>query len=525
MEILNKQKIFELLSSRFDEEKTLSQIPNPSLLKDADKAASRIAKAIKNNEKITLVGDYDVDGISATAIMCDFFAQIPYPLDAVIPNRFNDGYGVSPTILNRIDADLVISVDNGITAIEAADICKERGIDLIITDHHTPGEILPRAYAIVDPKLKECQYPFKEICGAQVAWLLLGLLKRKLSINIDMKQFLDILTIAIIADVMPLININRLLVKEGLKVLMNSSRPASVIIKDFINKPYISSEDIAFAIAPRINAAGRLEDASIALNFFRAKDVNIAYNYFNRLNNLNEQRKETEAYTTKQATASVNKNDKIIVVAGEDWHEGVVGIVASRLTDKFGRPSIVLNIEDKKAKGSARSIGEVDIYKLLAANNNLLNGFGGHKMAAGLSIDKENIYSFTKAINESAKNIPDSCFLPKDDVLGILDSSSIDIELLNIFDMFEPYGEANKRPTFLIQNAYIEDIKIFGREKNHSKIIIRQNKDDLNSLELTLFREVFEMPQNKKITCSYTVNKNIWNNRISTQLLINKIYI
>ncbi|MCW8837861.1 MAG: single-stranded-DNA-specific exonuclease RecJ, partial [Thiovulaceae bacterium] len=408
MQVLDKQKIYELLSSRFDEEKTLSQIPNPSLLKDADKAASRIAEAIRTNQKITLVGDYDVDGVTATAIMCDFFAQIPYPLDAIIPNRFTDGYGVSPTLLDRIDADLIITVDNGITAIEAAKICKERGIDLIITDHHTPSDTLPDAYAIVDPKLKNCQYPFKEICGAQVAWLLLGLLKKELLLDINMKQFLDILTIAIIADVMPLIDINRTLVKEGLKVLMNSSRAASIIIKDFINKPYISSEDIAFSIAPRINAAGRLEDASIALNFFRAENINTSYNFFNQLNTLNEQRKETEAYTTKLAISSVKESDRIIVVAGEDWHEGVVGIVASRLTDKFGRPSIVLNIEDEKAKGSARSIGEVDIYKLLAANNDFLNGFGGHKMAAGLSVDKKNIYNFTKAINESAKNIPDS---------------------------------------------------------------------------------------------------------------------
>lgn len=524
MEILDKQKIFELLSSRFDEEKKLSQIPNPSLLKDGEKAASRIANAIKNNQKITLVGDYDVDGVTSTAIMHDFFRQIPYPIETIIPNRFSDGYGVSPSVLQRINSDLIITVDNGITAIEAAKICKERGIDLIITDHHTPGDNLPDAYAIVDPKLSDCEYPFKEICGAQVAWLLLGLLKRELSLNIDMKQFLDILAIGIIADVMPLIDINRTLVREGLKVLMSSKRPSSVIIKDFINKSTVTSEDIAFAIAPRINAAGRLEDASTALNFFTSNDINSAYNYFNKLSLLNEERKETEAYTTKVATKSVNENDKIIVVAGEDWHEGVVGIVASRLTDKFGRPSIVLNIEDGKAKGSARSIGNVDIFKLIYENKNLLNGFGGHKMAAGLSLDMQNIYTLAKAINESAKNIPDSDFLPKDDLLGKIDSSSIDMELLNIFDMFEPYGEANKRPAFLIENAYIEDVKVFGREKNHSKIILKQNEHDISTLELTLFKQVFEIPDNKKITCSYTINRNEWNNRVNIQLLINKIY-
>ena len=213
---LSKSTLFELLSQRFDtQEKKLSQIPNPELLHDAPKAAKKIASAIREKKKITLVGDYDVDGISATAIMIDFFRQIPYPIDAIIPNRFNDGYGVSPNILKRVDANLIITVDNGISAVEAAEICKQRGIELIITDHHTPPKILPHAYAIVNPKLSECNYPFEEICGAQVAWLLLGLLKKELNLSIDMKGFLDILTIAIIADIMPLKDINRTLVKRG----------------------------------------------------------------------------------------------------------------------------------------------------------------------------------------------------------------------------------------------------------------------------------------------------------------------
>jgi len=524
MQSLDKQTIFELLSSRFDEEKKLSQIPNPALLKDANKAAIRIAQAIRNNEKITLVGDYDVDGVTSSAIMCDFFAQIQYPLIAIIPNRFNDGYGVSPKILQRIDADLIITVDNGISAIEAATICKQRKIDLIISDHHTPSEVLPDAYAIVNPKQKDCPYPFKEICGAQVAWLLLALVKKELNAPIDMKQFLDLLAIGIIADVMPLIDINRTLVKAGLKVLASSTRPTSMIIKDFINKASISSEDIAFQIAPRINAAGRLEDASIALNFFTSTDAKSAYSNFQQLNILNESRKETEAHTTKLASLLVNENDKVIVVAGEQWHEGVVGIVASRLSDKFGRPSIVLSIDGNRAKGSARSIAEVDIFKLINAHKDLLEGFGGHKMAAGLSMGKENLDTFRTLINESAKAIPDCDFIPKEDLLGTLDSNTIDLELLNIFDTFEPYGEANKRPTFLIQNAYVQDIKVFGREKNHSKIILKQEQNDLTQLELILFKQVYEMPQDKQITCSYTINKNVWNNKVSIQLLINKIY-
>ena len=523
--LLDKSSLFKLLNERFVEgDKKLSQIPNPALLQDATKAAQKIAKTIRENKKITLVGDYDVDGVSSSAIMVDFFRQIPYPLDVIIPNRFRDGYGVSPTLLERIEADLVITVDNGISAIEAAKICKEMDIELIITDHHTPSEILPNAYAIVDPKLSTCQYPFKEICGAQVAWLLLALVKKELSLSIDMKQFLDILVIAIIADIMPLIDINRTLVKEGLKVLMNSSRPASIIIKDFLNKSCISSEDIAFQIAPRINSAGRLEDASIALEFFTAQDTHSAYKQFEVLDRLNNLRKETEAECTKEAIEIANVDADVIVVAKEGWNEGVVGIVAARLVDEFGKPAIVLSIKDGVAKGSARSIGEVSIYKLIKANEHLLTKFGGHKMAAGLGLLRENIDTFRDAINVSASKLNPDDFIAKEQVTGILSTDEIDLELLSLLESFEPFGEANLRPSFLLQDAEVVSIKLMGSDKSHSKIEVRQYPHQRKTIELIAFRKVFEMPFNRKITCSYAVAKNEFNNRISAQLLIKKIY-
>ena len=522
---LNKQALFELLSLRFKEEdKKLSQIPNPTLLHNASDAAKKIANAIQTNKRITLVGDYDVDGVSSTAIMVDFFRQIPYPLEAIIPNRFKDGYGVSPTILERIDTDLIITVDNGISAIEAARICKEKGIELIITDHHTPSEILPEALFIVDPKLDTCKYPFKEICGAQVAWLLLALLKKELALQIDMKQFLDILAIAVIADIMPLIDINRTIVKEGLKHLSYSSRPASIIIKDFLNKAVITSEDIAFQIAPRLNSAGRLKDASIALDFFTAKDTHTAFKQFELLGQLNEQRKDTEKETTQVAIDTVNEKDKIIVVVGEGWHEGVVGIVAARLVDKFEKPSIVLSLEDGVAKGSARSIGNVNIYELIKENEHLLTKFGGHKMAAGLGLQEKNIDSFREAINLSAEKLPAEDFIPLEVLSGIYNTDEIDNELLNLLESFEPYGEANKRPMFLLQDAQIVKISLMGADKSHSRIEVRQYPHQRKTVTLIAFRTVFEMPEDRKITCSYSVTKNEFNNRITPQLLVSKIY-
>jgi single-stranded-DNA-specific exonuclease len=521
---LSKEALFELLSSRFDEEKKLSHIPNPALLQDNTKAVKRIAEYITTGKKITLVGDYDVDGVSSSAIMREFFKQIPYPLEVIIPNRFKDGYGVSPTLLERIESDLIITVDNGIAAVEASKICKERGIELIITDHHTPPEILPDAYAIVDPKLENCKYPFKEICGAQVAWLLLAALKKELSLKIDMKQFLDILAIAIIADIMPLVDINRTIVKEGLKLLMHSSRPSSIIIRDFLNKSSISSEDIAFSIAPRLNSAGRLEDASIALDFFCAPDIQSAYKQFELLGELNERRKETEAAATQEAIASVNEEDTIIVVAQEGWHEGVVGIVASRLVDRFGKPAIVLSMDNGIAKGSARSLAEVNIYELIKENESYLSKFGGHKMAAGLGLNAEDIDTFRDALNLSASKINAKDFIPKDNVTGVVAFDDLDFELLSILESFEPYGEANPRPTFLVKDAEVVSIKLMGKDKSHSRIEIREYPHQGETKELIAFRTVFEMPESRKITAQYKVAKNEFNGRVSLQLLVEKIY-
>ncbi len=522
---ITKQELKRILSSRFDkEEKRLADIASPALLHHAPEAARHIANAIRANKRITLVGDYDVDGVSATAIVVEFFKQIPYPLEAIIPNRFRDGYGVSPSVLERVDTDLIITVDNGIAAFRAAEVCKERGIDLIITDHHTPSEQLPDALYIVDPKLPECNYPFKEICGAQVAWLLMGLIKKELSLSIDMRQFLDILAIAIIADIMPLIDINRTLVKEGLRLIETLQRPASIIIRDFLNKKRITSEDIAFMIAPRINSAGRLEDASIALDFYTAADTQSAYKQFELLGQLNELRKETEAQTTNEAINAVNTDDLVIVVAGEGWHEGVVGIVAARLVDRFARPAIVLSIHDGVAKGSARSIGEVNIYDLIKANEHLLTKFGGHKMAAGLGLETKNIAAFRSAINATAKTLSPEDFIPTEQLVGILKSDAIDLELLEILESFEPFGEANARPTFLIHEAEVLSVRLMGADKSHSRIEIRQNQEEQKSLELVAFRTVYEVPHNGKISCSYSVSKNEFNGKVSAQLLVNKIY-
>jgi single-stranded-DNA-specific exonuclease len=523
--LLDHSALGEFLARRFgNASEKLSDIPHPNQLKDAQKGAERLARAIRNGETIAVVGDYDVDGVTSTAIVKRFFDLIGTPLTAAIPNRFTDGYGVSPGILERIEADVVFTVDNGINAFAAADVCRKRGIDLIITDHHTPSDTLPDAYAIINPKQNGCPYPFKEICGAQVAWLFMGLLKQELNLTVDMRQFFPFLALAVIADVMPLVGINRSIVKTGLVMMQNSSLPPFVIIRDYLNRSAIGSEDIAFQIAPRINSAGRLEDASIALEFLLAGTAEKAYQQFELLSSLNNLRKETEAQTTAEAMMQVKADEAVIVVAGEHWNEGVVGIVASRLVNHFQKPAIVLSIHNGIAKGSGRSIGSVDLYTLIKSQEALLDKFGGHKMAAGLSMKLDNIDAFARGINEAARAIDPADFIPHSDIVGELGHEAINFELLKLLERFEPYGEGNPRPRFLLRDAEVVSIKLFGNDQSHSRLELRPSSIQPKTLELIAFRRTLECPESKRISCSYTVNKNEWGGRVSMQLMVERLF-
>jgi len=523
--LLDAHQLQALLGERFAHaSEKLSDIPHPSLLKDGIKAAKRIAHAIEHHQTIALVGDYDVDGVTSTAIVHRFFHLIHSPLLVTIPNRFTDGYGVSKGVLERINADVIITVDNGINAIEAAQVCKVRGIDLIITDHHTVGEMLPDAYAIVNPKQADCPYPFKAICGAQVAWLLMGLVKSQLKLSLDMTQFFPFLALAIVADVMPLVGINRTLVKAGLAMMSHSTLPPFVVIQETLKKTTLSSEDIGFQIAPRINSAGRLEDASLALNFLTAPTLHEAYHHFEILTELNTLRKTIEAHTTAQAMQAVHPDDRVIVVAGDGWNEGVVGIVASRLVNQFQKPAIVLSIHEGVAKGSGRSIGNVDLYTLIQSQAPLLTKFGGHTMAAGLAMDMGVLEQFRIGINHAATQLDPHDFIPKSEVIGELTHDAITVELLELLDKFEPYGEGNPRPKFLLRNASVVKSTLFGAEKTHSRLELRPSQLSPKTLEFIAFSKVLSVPDNGTMNCSYTVAKNEFRGKISMQLMVEKVF-
>ncbi|MBD3810475.1 MAG: single-stranded-DNA-specific exonuclease RecJ, partial [Sulfuricurvum sp.] len=329
---------------------------------------------------------------------------------------------------------------------------------------------------------------------------------------------------AIIADVMPLVGINRSIVRTGLEMMQRSPLPPFTLIRDFLNRTTISSEDIAFQIAPRINSAGRLEDASIALDFLLAPSAEKAYHQFELLTALNTLRKETEAQNTAEAMERVNPDDTVIVVAKEHWNEGVVGIVASRLVSHFQKPAIVLSIHNGIAKGSGRSIGNVDLYTLIKSQEHLLGKFGGHKMAAGLSMSVENVEAFREGINSAAQSINPADFIPHNDIVGELSHESINFQLLELLEQYEPYGEGNPRPKFLLREADVIAIKLFGQDQSHSRLELRPSPVSPKTLELIAFRRTLECPKTKKMSCSYTVNKNEWNGRISLQLIVERIF-
>ena len=509
---LTKQKIKQILSQNLIELQP-NEIPHFNELKNIDIATDRIIKAIKNNEKIIVVGDYDVDGITASTIMNQFFKKINYPIEIIIPDRFKDGYGLTPNLMKEIDCDVLITVDNGISSYEAALICKEKNIDLIITDHHTPTYPLPDAFCIIDPKQKDETFPFIEICGAEVAWYLCASLNKALNSKIDMREFLDILVLAIIADIMPLNHINRILVKMGLSRLSKSNKPFAIILREALNKNYFTSEDIAFSIAPRINSAGRMKHANIAFDFLNSNSIEEARKYYAILNDTNEKRKEIEKNITKLCIEK-NENETFIIASG-NFHEGVVGIVASRLVHHYKLPAIVFSDNGEILKGSGRSLGDVDLYKLIDKCKEYTLGFGGHKLACGLSIPKENLEKFTKKINQETSLLPKEYFYLDEFILGELPLSECDFELLEILDSFEPYGQANPKPKF---KAFVKIDNIRNLKDNHYKLIVSQNGVYKDAI---IFRYDGEFYDECEII--FTLNKNEFNGNTNIQLMIDKI--
>lgn len=522
MSKITKNRLFEILSARHGNNpySRLADIPNPDNFKDIKKATSRIKEAINNNETITIVGDYDVDGVISTTIMLDFFEAINVKVNHIIPNRFEHGYGLSTKIVDLINDGLVITVDNGISAYEASIKLKEKNIDLIITDHHTVGDKLPLAYAIVNPKQIDCNFEFKDICGAQVAWYLCAAIKKELDYKVNMGDYLDLLCIAIIADIMPMTTLNYTMVKQGLKKFKNSTRIALKKFNEIISKQTILSDDIGFLIAPKLNSAGRMDDASIALEFLLSKNYSQADEALSLLEELNNFRKSLQEEISKKADFISNKNDNAVIVWGENWHEGVIGIVASKLSNTYKKPAFIFSIHNKIAKGSARANSDINLYDLINKTSHLLLGYGGHKNAAGLSLKVENLEEFKLIINNELEKFKDKLHI-EPITLGELDISSVDLEFLSIIEEFEPYGLENDRPLFKVSNTTLIKCDLIGKDKNHLKLTL--NNDGIVFEAFKFNDSNTQLPKNLDLIIS--VSKNEFRGEISPQFLIQEIIL
>ena len=519
---ITKNRLFELLSVRQKNNKysKLADIPSPSNFKDIDKATKRIKEAILNNETITIVGDYDVDGVVSTSIMLDFFDKINFKVNHIIPNRFTHGYGLSEKIVDLIDNGLVITVDNGISAYDASVKLKEKNIDLIITDHHTVGDKIPLALAIVNPKQYDCNFEFKDICGAQVAWYLCAAIKKELNLDVNMGDFLDLLCVAIIADIMPMTAFNYTMVKQGLKKIKTSKREAFKKLNEVMAKEAFVSDDIGFFIAPKINSAGRMEDASIALKFLLSKNSFEAQENLQMLDELNNYRKATQEDIAIKADIECIKDDNAVVVWGEHWHEGVIGIVASKLAHAYKKPAFIFSIKDGIAKGSARANADLNLHTIISKASHLLLGFGGHKNAAGLGMKEENLIEFRNIINSELEVYKDDLHL-ETPTLGELDVASVDIEFLDIIDSFEPYGLENLKPIFKISKVNLVKCSLMGKDKNHLKLVLNSKGVIFEAIKFNDSND--DLPKSFDLVVS--VGKNEFRGEVKPQFLIQELIL
>jgi len=524
MKKLNIAQIKEELYNRVkdDKYKALKDMPQPDSFKDMKKATSRIITALKNDETINIIGDYDADGVNSTAIMVEFFNKaLGVEVNYIIPNRFEHGYGVSEAILDMVYDGIIITVDNGISAIEPANICKERGLDLIITDHHTVGTTLPDAYAIINPKQSDCEFPFSEICGAHVAWYLCASIKKELGLKYNLMELFDFLTIAIIADIMPMISLNQTIVKRGLDFLSKSQRPAFVALRErFGFSNIITEEDIGFKIAPLINCAGRMEDASIALEFLLSYDTFEANELLDYLIELNERRKQEQQSIYEQAKIQVDQNDEVIVVSSDDWNEGIVGIVASKLCDKFKKPAFVFHTDEQKAKASARSVANINLYDLITKVKDYTIGYGGHKGAAGLLVENSKLNDFKIAVNNAIKEIPNEDKIITNHALCQIELNDVNNKLFDTVNYFRPFGLENSLPVFNFKDIKILNIQYMGTNKQFRKLTI---SNGIVNIDLLIFQDAKDLKIGEIINFNATINKNEFRGETTYNLMLKEL--
>jgi len=517
----------------------LSQLHDPFLMKDMDKAAKRLATAVRSGESVVVYGDYDVDGTTATSMMYMFLLEFGCKAHYYIPHRFKEGYGISEDgieFAKNIGASLIVSVDCGITAIQEAIQIREAGMELIVCDHHTTGDELPQACAVLDPKRPDCPYPFDGLSGAGVGFKLMQATLVELGLPPTVVyKYLDLLAISTASDIVPVVGENRILMREGLKMLNSSPRAGIKALLDLINLPpgTLTTNKIVFSIGPRINAAGRLGDARTAVELLIATDENQAKISALELEAINLKRRTIDTDTMNTAVAILSdqcnlEEESSLVLHHPDWHLGVIGIVASRLVDKYYRPTIMLSTVDGLAKGSARSIRGFNVYDALKECEDLLIQFGGHEYAAGLTLPEDKIDDFRLRFNAIVnKKLGDKEFEPELLIDSEIELDEITPKFWSILRQFEPFGPLNPKPNFIAKGVKaVGNPTIVGN--GHLKLKLKQNDgQEFDAIGfnmhdyLPLVRESKENP----IDIAFTIEENTWNKVTTLQLRIKDVHL
>ncbi len=508
---------------------------DPFLLKDMDKAVTRVIKAIKEKEKILIYGDYDVDGITSVSSLKLFLDRLGGDVHYYIPDRLKDGYGLSDSGISKVaeqNATLLITVDCGVKAVQEINRARDKGIDTIICDHHEPGAVLPRATAILNPKQKECRYPFKELAGVGVAFKLIQGVNKYLNLEYEKsKQYLDLVALGTAADIVPLVDENRLFVKEGLKSITRAERVGVRSLMEIagLTGRRISTGQIVFVLAPRLNAAGRVGSAERGVRLLTTENQQQAADLAQILESENKLRKDIDEKTFNEALEMLEsiydvQEDRIVVLAKEGWHPGVIGIVASRISEEINRPVVMISVEDSVGKGSARSIRQFDMYSALSLCKKNLIQFGGHKYAAGLTIDELKIDDFREQLKTISLDM-----ISKDDLVKTVNIdmeislSDIDDTLVKYLKLFEPYGPKNMRPVFMSRNLQVIGTpRIVGR--NHLKFKVRDKNRIFDAIGFNLGDLIYRLsPGENNLDMVYIIEENHWNGRTQTQLRVKDI--
>lgn len=514
--------------------KTKSGVLNPMTMLDMEKAAERVIAALNAKEKIVIYGDYDVDGITSTAMVYEFLKSLGADVIYYIPDRRDEGYGINIMAVNKLikqGMKLLITVDCGITAIGETEFAKLQGMEVIITDHHTCKERIPTAaVAVVNPKREDDAYEFDSLAGVGVAFKLVLAVAMKMGLNTGeyFDKYVDLAAIGTIADVVPLVGENRVIVEKGLQMLENPVRPGIKALLEVagVADKKINAGTVAFAIAPRLNAAGRLGTAVTAVELLLMQEYNKAQEIAAELDRENKDRQNTEQEINREALEMIAQDPtfakkKVIVLAKEGWHNGVIGIVASRITEMYYKPCILISLADGKGKGSGRSIAEFNLFEALTDSDELLTTFGGHSVAAGLGIAESDIEAFTAKINKYAdEHLSNDDMIPTVKLDSLLGGQNLNIATAKMVSMLEPYGMGNEKPVFAVKDAVVLNASTVGADNKHLRMRIEKDGVQVNCIGFGFgeFEKIVE--SGSRVHVAFRLDINTYQGNESVQLVL-----